>query len=102
MENELEPLNICRKHFWEIAIGRMCDNPKKVLPVYLKPPRFSKPLGDYFLHFVKEDGKVYLQAEGFSSKEVESGFVIGFDENLTHVQPGIYRLDITDYLGGDL
>jgi len=67
-----------------------------ILPVYLCTDKFY--IGDYFVGLVEDNGKPFLQAEGFSSYELELGFVLGSDENWGKIQPGIYRLDITNFI----
>jgi hypothetical protein len=102
MDNELEPLNIVQKKFWEIAINTLSKNPDKLLPVYLEIPEITRPIGNYFLHLIEEDEFVFIQAEGFNSREFEDGFILGSDKEWQQIQPGIYRLDVTDEIRNDL
>lgn len=95
LENEFDPLNISQRHIWVKIIYRLATHPDKVLPVFYTDPDTDEVLGDYFYRIVKERGKVFLQAEGFSNKEVESGFTIGMDD-WEPLQPGIYRLELTE------
>lgn len=96
MENELEPINMVQPDFWGTALDCLVENPDKVLPIYLKVDGSPKSLGNYFISFVMENKKIYVQAEGFDSSAMEIGFIIGSEEEWVMLQPGIYRLDVTD------
>lgn len=93
LENELKPLNIVDPEYWNKATHQLFQNPNKVLPVFISLD--SQYVGDYFLKLIREGNKMFFQAEGFSSNEIESGFVLGSGTDWKKVQPGIYRLDIT-------
>lgn len=93
LSNELNPLNIVDPDYWNKAVSQLIKNPDKVLPVFIViDPHHVE---DYFLKLIHEGNKLFFQAEGFSSYEMEDGFALGSDSDWKMVQPGIYRLDIT-------
>lgn len=96
LPNELKPINMASPNFWDNAAEQLFENPTMILPVYLCTERYY--IGEYFIGLVNEDNRLFLQAEGFSSHELELGFVQGSYEDWKKLQPGIYRLDITDFI----
>ena len=93
-------MDILVPNFWKTAVFKLLENPEKVLPVYSEDREVDPPVQNFFLRFVKEDGKVYMQAEGFSTNSLEVAFLINVSDNWQIFQPGIYRLDSTKYLKG--
>lgn len=95
LDNELRPFDTSQLNAWVKIINLLFTNPDKTLPVFFADPDTDKVLGDYFFRIVKEQGKVYLQAEGFSNREIESSFQAGMSD-WKMIQPGIYRFDVSD------
>jgi hypothetical protein len=95
LENELRPFNISQVNSWIKIVNLLFTNPDKTLPVFFADPDTDKVLGDYFFRIVKENEKVFVQAEGFSNRDIESSFT-GGTSDWEVVQPGIYRIDISD------
>ena len=100
LNNELEPMDILVPDFWYKAHLRLLENPGKVLPVYSKDTEVNPPVQDFFLSLVKDEGKIFMQAEGFSTNILEIAFLINVSDRWQVFQPGIYRLDVTKYLKG--
>ena len=100
LNNELEPMDILVPNFWKTAVFKLLENPEKVLPVYSKDPEVNPSVQDFFLLLVKEEGKIFMQAEGFSTNILEIAFLINVSDRWQVFQPGIYRLDVTKYLKG--
>ena len=93
LPNELNPLNIIDPNYWDKATSQLFHNPNKILPVFM--PTDSNRVEDYFLRLIRDGNKIFFQAEGFSSCEMESGFALGSGTDWKKIQPGIYRLEIT-------
>lgn len=92
LSNELGPINMASPDFWDKATEKLFENPDMILPVYLYAEKYY--IGDYFIGLVDENGKTFIQAEGFSSHMLEVGFVLGSSDEWKRIQPGIYRLAI--------
>jgi hypothetical protein len=101
-DNELEPMYLGIPHFGQLSTFKLLEDPDKVLPVYTKIPTSKEPKIDFFLSIVREEGKRFLQAEGFTSDELEKDFVVRVSDRWSLLQPGIWRLDITEMVKGVL
>lgn len=95
LDNELRPFDISQVNAWIKIVNLLFTNPDKTLPVFYSDPGTNRVLGDYFFRIIKEDEKVFLQAEGFSNRDTENGFRTGMSDWKV-VQPGIYRIDVSD------
>lgn len=100
LANELEPMNLETPKFWEEAVISLAEHPTMVLPVFVKEPLAEPPESNCFLRLVREDGKIFVQIEGFSSLDFKRSFEEFKASDWIKLQPGIYRTDMTDILRG--
>ena len=96
MQNEMEPVNIARPDFWEKILDDLSENTDMVIPVYLESPKTGKHMGEFFLLYVEEKSKAFIQVEGFNNIKIEAAFILGALDLWKRVQPGIYRMELDE------
>jgi len=102
LENELEPLKLNVSNFWDSAFEKLKENRDKVLPVFLEHSVTGIEIGSYYLRLIDMGENTFLQAEGFSSRAIEEGFIIGGSYFWKKLQPGIYQFNVTNIIKGNL
>jgi hypothetical protein len=94
---EFEPVDICPPfdNLDDILLN-LIEKPDMVQPVRAISGETHQPISSFFMSLVMEGEDIFVQLEGFSSKDYEKTIIQSFPnpERWTIVQPGIVRLKI--------
>lgn len=79
-------------------IVKLMDNPEMVQPIRAISSETHQPISTFYMSIVLDEDHLFLQLEGFSSKDYEKIIINSFQDpdKWTVVQPGIVRLKILE------
>jgi hypothetical protein len=79
-------------------LNKLAANPTMVQPLRAISGETGLPISTFFMSIVTEDDRLFIQLEGFSSKEYEHVIIKSFPDNgrWSILQPGIFRLRLPE------
>ena len=96
---ELEPVDICVP-FDNIGelLEKLAANPTMVQPLRALSGETHEVISTFFMSIVTDEAGLFVQLEGFSSKEYEARIIQSFPDNgrWSILQPGIFRLRLPE------
>lgn len=79
-------------------LDKLAAHPTMVQPVRAISGETGLPLATFFMSIVTDEAGLFIQLEGFSSKEYEHVIIKSFPDNerWSILQPGIFRLRLPE------
>jgi hypothetical protein len=79
-------------------LDRLAAHPTMVQPIRAISSETGLPIATFFMSVVTDEVDIFLQLEGFSSKEYERRIMDSFPDNerWSILQPGIFRLKLPE------
>ena len=96
---EFEPVDVCRPFAnVEEIIHKLATRPDMIQPIRAISSETGLPIATFFMSIVTDEAGLYIQVEGFSSKEYVQEFIGTFPESgrWSILQPGIFRLRLPE------